>query len=78
MTIGRLRRSQPRNPDTMEVCDELEKRIIEASRVEGSSVAERRSPKPDAAGSNPAPSASFDKRAYQREYMKKKRAEKKS
>ena len=25
--IGRLRRAQPRNPDTMLVCDELERRL---------------------------------------------------
>lgn len=47
--IARLRRAQPRNADTMLVCDALEATFVRAA------------PK-------------FDKVAYQREYMRKRRA----
>lgn len=47
--IARLRRAQPRNPDTMLICDAIEATFVRAA------------PK-------------FDKVAYQREYMRKRRA----
>ena len=55
--IARLRRAQPRNPDTMAVCDALEvsMRTVQAlEEVIGAAQKEGR----------------FDRRAYMREYMR--------
>ena len=64
--IATLRRSQPRNPLTMRVCDELEGRLFMPVVLD--------SPERDAAFEK---RHGFDRRAYQRTYMKKYRADKK-
>lgn len=52
--IARLRRSQPRNADTMMVCDEVD-RLSKAHNATGE--------------------AKFDRTVYQRELMRKRRAQ---
>lgn len=54
--IARLRRAQPRNPDTMAVCDALEEVLRYWRAVDG---------KPRMA------KGTFDKKAYMRLYMRK-------
>ena len=54
--IGRLRRAQPRNPDTMALCDAVEETMRHWRAVEAQ-------PK--------LPKGTFDKKAYQRIYMRK-------
>ena len=58
--IARLRRAQPRNPDTMAVCDALEE-VLRYVRI---------LPMRD--------KGTFDKKAYMREYMRKRRAKAKA
>lgn len=54
--IARLRRSQPRNADTMLVCEELEKRLVTArNHADGNVTKPKR-----------------DRAAYMREYRKRK------
>lgn len=62
--IARLRRAQPRNADTMAVCDGLEARLKLEAR--GAVVAQQ-ALNLKAEGSVPA---KFDRVAYMREYMK--------
>lgn len=67
-TIARVRRAMPRNADVMEICDALEQRLstVIFSDDEMHVV-------------NPGGVVTkFDKTAYMRDYMRKKRAEKKS
>lgn len=70
--IGRLRRAQPRNPDTMTVCDRLEQLLACGEAVTQLAVNE------PTVGSNPTGSAKFDKKTYQRDLMRKRRAAGKS
>jgi len=67
--IGRLKRAQPRNPDTMLVCDELERLLVrrlgDVVPVESGGVAMVQPI---------LNKAKFDRAAYQREYMRKRRA----
>lgn len=71
--IGRLRRAQPRNPDTMAVCDALERMIV------GKATKPAVEAKPpewrlDAVKEG---GQKFDKKAYQRALMRKRRAKQK-
>lgn len=59
--IGRLKRSQPRNEDTMAVCSALEAYLYRPPAELPRTV------QTEAAGG-------FDKKAYQRDYMRKRRA----
>ena len=68
-TMEKLRRDMPRNGLVMRVCDELEK-LLKAR----SSTVEQRPLKPKVEGSIPSGSSKFDRNAYQREYMRKRRA----
>ena len=63
-TIGRLRRAQPRNPDTMAVCDALEAKLV---KVEPRAPIEVVRKPPD---SRPG----FNKKTYQRDLMRSRRA----
>jgi hypothetical protein len=65
--IGRLRRAQPRNLDTMAVCDELEKRLRVAT------VPNPCLPKT----LDLEPKSDLGRNAYQRQYMRDMRAAKK-
>ena len=56
--IAKVRRAMPRNPDVMAVCDGLETRLRQNVQEVKLAPAKPR----------------FDKRAYQREYMRKRRA----
>lgn len=52
----------PRNADVMKVCDDLERHVVGSRLIDA------------ARGRDvPMPSAKFDKKAYQREYMRKRR-----
>jgi hypothetical protein len=64
--IARIRRAMPRNADVLELCQRLERRVVGSRLIDA------------ARGRDvPKPAAKFDKKSYQREYMKKRRAEKK-
>ena len=66
--IARLRRAQPRNPDTMAVCDAYEAAMVALRRLEEMLIVPRKR-KPD---------GTFDKKAYMRAYMRKRRAKAKA
>ena len=59
-TIGRLRRNMPRNPDVLQLCEFAEALMVRTPEAK---------PK-----SKRAAEGSFDRRAYQRELMRKRRA----
>jgi hypothetical protein len=61
--VARLRRAQPRNADTMLVCDELERSLLRVSTAPANNVS-----KPAKAPAN------TDRKAYMRDLMRKKRA----
>ena len=65
--IARLRRAQPRNPDTMAVCARLELALHTIRELDSM-----------ARGRVPGPQPYFDKKAYMREYMRKRRAKAKA
>jgi uncharacterized membrane protein len=67
--IAELRRNMPRNSTAMRVCDALENLIIAESK-RASAVAEIVKAASDQAVDIPK----FDKTAYQRDYMRKRRA----
>lgn len=67
-TIGRLRRAQPMNPDTNEVCTALEQ-LLRVQQVTLHKMTEKK-PEQD----EPASGGKFDRNAYQRELMRKRRA----
>ena len=64
-SIERLRRAQPRNVDTLAVCEALQAEI----------VARRAATTPTVLRRKRAPKGTFDRNAYQRELMRKRRAE---
>jgi hypothetical protein len=66
-TIGRLRRAMPRNADVLAVCDGLEQHLT------GQNFAE---PMQQAGRSVQSECPGFDRLAYQRKYMRKRRAAK--
>jgi hypothetical protein len=66
-TIARLRRAQPRNGDTMEVCARLELALHTIQQLDDM-----------ARGRAPEPRPYFDKKAYMREYMRRRRAKAKA
>lgn len=66
--IARIRRTMPRNVDVMAVCDELEARLM--APAPEPKVVERIVEKLVEPPSKPK----FDKRAYQRDLMRKRRA----
>jgi hypothetical protein len=75
--IARVRRAMPRNPDVMLVCDQAEKLYIQSNSVSSGSMGTNKprpsrdlEAQPRAIGE---PTISFDKKAYQREYMRKRR-----
>lgn len=74
-TIARVRRAMPRNVDVMEICDALEKRLQEPVELED---ARRNHMMVAAKGIQARAEAEkdesrFDKKAYMRDYMRKKR-----
>ena len=64
--IGRLRRNQPRNPDTLLVCEDWEAQAAEI-RALREQIGQPQQPKPK-----------FDKTAYQRKLMRERRAKSKT
>lgn len=73
-TIARLRRAQPRNPDTMAVCDALEHSTQVIRKLEGMvrDMAARQTMTVLQKG------GPFDKKAYMRAYMREWRAKAKA
>jgi hypothetical protein len=67
-TISRLRRAMPRNEDVMALCDALEARLLKSDEPTIKADDE----------AAPINRPKFDKTAYQREYMRKRRAERPS
>ena len=65
--IDRLRRSQPRNPDTMAVCDKLLELISQP--IAPACLPETLAAIPPSGGRPP-----FDRKTYQRELMRRRRA----
>ena len=64
--VARLRRNQPRNPDTLLVCDD---RVAQAAEIRAlqNQIGLPQQPKPK-----------FDKTAYQRDLMRERRAKSKT
>jgi len=60
LIMARLRRAQPRNPDTMAVCEALEEALIATAPppAEPTTIV------------SPLPSGKFDRDAYHRDYMR--------
>lgn len=65
-TIARVRRAMPRNADVMAICEALEAHLKPAVEITAGLPA------------TPAEKAPFDKKTYQRELMRKRRAQKKA
>lgn len=76
-TIARVRRAMPRNADVMELCDALERQMarppFEGGRIRVNEPNEIVVINPDE-----GTVSRFDKTAYMRDYMRKKRAKGKS
>jgi len=73
--IVRLRRAQPRNPDTMRLCDEHEQRLEELRRLRLAPPLTPVSSAANAVSKKPANAVSkTDRKAYMRDLMRKKRA----
>jgi hypothetical protein len=71
-TIGRIRRAMPRNADVMEICDALEASLSKPTEYRHIEVGYAISgPVGERVGNM---YEKFDKRAYQRNYMRKRRA----
>lgn len=66
--VGRLRRAQPRNLDTMAVCDELEKRLRVVSTMPNPCLPKTL---------DLEPKSDLTRNVYQRQYMRDMRAAKK-
>jgi hypothetical protein len=80
-TISRLRRAMPRNEDVMALCDALEARLLKSEQPPKYEHAEvgyeiATNENGDRVGNMTV--KKFDKTAYQREYMRKRRAERPS
>ena len=76
--IARVRRAMPRNEDVMAVCDAAERLSLEAAEDErDAEIARKRLAqlKERVVGLAGPSKAKFDRRAYQRDLMRKRRAE---
>jgi len=71
--IARVRRAMPRNEDVMAICEAAEKLLVMAAEDERDVAIARERLAEGIVGVEPK--AKFDRRAYQRELMRKRRAE---
>jgi hypothetical protein len=70
-TIARVRRAMPRNADVMRICEIAEAHLIVRREISEGVLTVKRA---DVAAAEIMDRSGFDRKKYQRDYMRKKRA----